>query len=374
MSDCVVSSAELAAGRLGLADIPACIDIVRRSFDFFDGDAEAVRNWFDARIVQNPWQSRLDGIGVGVRDRGKLIAFRAMFAQPWWIEGRSSVIAFAAHTCIETAYRGGGLGSQLISASRDFAALTGSTSAGNITQRVYRKQGFVPIGGTGNDFFRIRVSYVGSLQSRLGRVLGEVLGGAADAQTRGAEHRLGDVRGFHLQHVSTCAEEFDELWMRARSGYISCLERSAHYLNWRVFECPTTPLSLVALRDGEDRLRGFGVWHTLQYSTHVTCAALRDLFVPYDDDEALRASLFLLIRHWRRLGVTWANLELASDRLTPLFASLGYETIASVGNRYHVHSQQTLKPATARGWFRSGLDGDYFDIRPPRHAATRHKA
>ncbi len=375
MSDRLASSVALEVGRLAPADIPDCIDIVRRSFDYFGGDAEAVRNWFDARIVHNPWQSSLDGIGVGARDRGKLVAFRAMFAQPWWIEGQSTVVAFAAHTCIEPAYRGGGLGGQLIAVSRDFAALTGSTSAGNITQRVYRKQGFVGIGGRGNDFFRLRTSYVGSLRSRLGGLLGRVVGSAVDALATGAEAQLGNALGFRLQPVTTCSDAFDDLWASAKPGYASCLERSSRYLNWRVFNQPTHPLSMVELRDGQDRLCGYGIWHVLQYSTHVTCAVLRDLFVAHDDDAALRALMLLLIRHWRRAGVTWANLELASNRLTPLFASLGYEPIPSVGNRYHVHSRQTLKRATIDGWFRSGLDGDYFDTRPPQSQAdTRHEA
>jgi GNAT superfamily N-acetyltransferase len=370
MPDGAVSSSELDVVRLGLADIPDCIDIVRRSFDHFDGDAQAARNWFDARILHNPWQPALDGIGVGARARGKLVAFRAMFAQPWWIEGRSTVIAFAAHTCIEPTYRGGGLGGQLIAASRDFAALTGSTSAGNITQRVYRKQGFVAVGGQGNDFFRLRTSYVGSLQSRLGKVLGRAVGGAADALANGAEHQLGGARGYRLRAVTNCTEEFDEFWLRARSGYASCLDRSARYLNWRVFDQPTYALALAALRDGQDRLRGYGVWHVLRYSPHVTCAVLRDLFVAHADDEALRVLLFLLIRHWRREGVTWANLELASHRLTPLFTSLGYEPIPSIGNRYHVYSRQGLNQTTVDGWFRSGLDGDYFDTRPSQHQVT----
>ena len=142
MPDPVARGTALEIVRLQLSDVPDCIDIARQSFDQFERDADAVRNWLDARIIHNPWQRTLDGIGVGIRDGGKLIAFRAMFAQPWWIEGQPTVIAFAAHTSINPSYRGCGLGSQLIAASRSISELTGSTSAGDITQRIYKKQGF----------------------------------------------------------------------------------------------------------------------------------------------------------------------------------------------------------------------------------------
>lgn len=375
MDDRVTLTADSDVARLQLRDMPDCIDIVSRCFDCFEGDANAARNWFVSRIANNPWQQMLDGIGLGVRHRGVLIAFRAMFAQPWWIEGRTTVMAFGAHTCVEPAYRGYGLGGKLIAASREFASLTGSTSAGNITQGIYRKHGFATVGDAGNDFFRLRASYVGSLQSRLGSALGLALGGAIDTLSIGADRKLGGARGFRLEPVTSCTSEFDELWSRARAGYGSCLERTSRFLNWRLFEFPTHPLALVALRDGHDRLRAYGIWHQVRYSKHVSCAALRDLFVANDDEEARLSFMFLIIRHWRRLGITWVSLEVSTDRLTDLFKSLGYQRIPSIGNRYHVHSRHALSRATLDGWFRSGLDGDYFDTRPSSaEFGTRHEA
>lgn len=365
---------ELEFKRLRLEDLPDCIDLACRSFEHFKDDADAVRHWFDARISNNPWQHALDGIGLGAREGGRLVACRTMFAQPWWINGRSTVIAFAAHTSIEPAYRGHGVGGRLIAASRDFADLTGSTTAGDITQKAYRKQHFVAVGGEGNDFFRTRTSYVGSLQSRLGGPLGLAVGRLVDTLSGGAERRLGGARGFRLQPVSACGDEFDELWARARSGYASCLVRSRQYLNWRVFDFQSHPLELAALRDDSGRLRGYAIWHEESYSKYVSCAVLRDLFVARDDEESLAAAVVLLTAHWRRRGISWASIEVASDSLTPLFASLGYERVPSIGNRYHVYSKQVLNQHILDGWFRSGLDGDYFDTRPRQgHATLRHE-
>ncbi len=349
--------------RLGVEDISECIALAVRSFDHFQNNADAIRHWFEARIMRNPWQASLDGIGVGVRDRGKLVAFRAMFAQPWWIEGRSTVIAFAAHTCIEPAYRGARLGSAMIANSRAFADLTGSASAGNITQKVYSKQGFVAVGGESNDFFRMRVSYVGSMQKRLGEIIGKVVGGAIDAVSKRPGSRLGDARDFRLEECASCSGEFDDLWTRARSSDPSGIERSSVYLNWRLFDQPTLLMSLLALRDSRNNLRGYGIWHELRYSENVSCAVLRDLFVADDDEEARCAFMVHAMSHWRSRGISWASLEVASPRLTHFFESQGYERLPSKGNRYHVYSKRALRAETLGGWFRSGLDGDYFDTR-----------
>jgi GNAT superfamily N-acetyltransferase len=365
MVEAGVDPAALQVSRLRHQDIEACICVACASFDHFEHDADVLRHWFEARVTRNPWQQAIDGIGVGIRHRGRLIAFRAMFAQPWWLEGRETVLAFAAHTSIDPAFRGAGLGSRLIAASRECAEITGSTSAGDITQKVYRKQGFFAIGGEGNDFFRLRVSYVGSMKSRLGAALGQWAGRACDALGTGVEVNLRDDRGFLLESVDRCDPEFDELWLRARAGYPSCLERSSRYLNWRLFDAPTHPLALLALRDVSRRLRAWGVWHELRYSRHVSCAVLRDLFVAVDDDVALDAFLRQAILHWRRCGLAWANLEVASPHMTQRFRAAGYEHVPSIGNRYHVHSRQPLAESTAGQWFRSGLDGDYFDTRMP---------
>lgn len=219
------------------------------------------------------------------------------------------------------------------------------------------------IGGEGNDFFRLRVGYGGSMKSRLGPLIGHWAGQLCDAWRTGAEAGLRDDSGFAIEEVARCGDEFDELWLGARAGYPSCLERSSRYLNWRLFDAPTHPLALLALRDADRRLRAWGVWHEQRYSPQVTCAVLRDLFADIGDEQALDALLRGAIRHWRRRGVTWANLEVASPQLTRRFAALGYERIPSIGNRYHMHLRRPLAPATLAQWFRSGLDGDYFDAR-----------
>lgn len=347
-------------GFIQLADIPDCIRIVVENFDEFQQHPEYVALWFERRIVNNPWQANLPGIGVGVSLDGRAVGFRAMFGQPWWLNGQSTVIAFCANTSVDPQFRGKGLATGLIDHSRQFAAVTGSVTAGNITQKAYKKLGFTEIGGSDNDFFRLRIGYRGSWEKRVGKLLGGWLGGLSDISLRWRDAKLRS-RGFKLQEVLFCDAEFDQFWERARSGYSSCLERSSRYLNWRLFEFPTCPLRLFALRDAAGSLRAYAIWHQQSFSDEVSMAVLRDVFYPMDDEPALLALLGQLFGYWRENGISWGSLEVASPHLTGLFQRLGYEAVPSRGNRYVIYSDPALADSVLQNWYRSGIDGDYFD-------------
>ena len=341
--------------------IPDCIRLAVNNFEDFKDQPTHIEQWFTQRIIHNPWQKNLPGIGVSIKHEGRLIAFRAMFAQPWWLNGQATIIAFCANTSVDQHYRGKGLATQLIDHSSQFAAITGSTTAGFITQKAYKKLGYDEVGGASNDFFRLRVSFQGSLIKRFGKLLGGLLGRALDLSLQLRDSKLQAQPGFYLKETFHCDEQFDQLWEREKHGYRSCLERSSAYLNWRLFDAPTCQLHLSALYDATSTLRGFAIWHVQHFSDSVSLAVLRDVFYPLHDETCLQTLLALLIKQWRDQGISWANLEVASPQLTNLFTKLGYEALLSRGNRYQIHSELPLTSTTINNWYRSGIDGDYFD-------------
>ena len=355
---------ELQVVLLGTQHIPACVALARSSFEELGARADAVAAWFEARIVHNPWQHQLPGIGVGAFDGDTLVACRAMFAQPWWLEGRPTVLGFAAHTSVDIRYRDQRLGTRLIDASRSVTDITGSTSAGTITQRAYGRLGFVAIGGADNGFFRARAGYGGSLQARLGRNAGAAAARLLDLRLAWRYRRLGPTAGLQLAEVRVCGDEFDSLWHRVSAGQVSCLQRDAQYLNWRVFERPTAALQITALRDRQGHLLAWAVWTTVRYSDWVQVAVLRDLGIPADSEALAGPLLRLLIDHWRQRGCTWVSFEVTSPALDRLYRTHGFEHVPSRGNRYHVHGLPAADTPLAENWFRSGLDGDYFDLPP----------
>jgi len=342
------------------ADIPEAVQIAVENFEEFRQHPEYIAQWFERRITHNPWQDSLACIGAGVWMNQRLVGFRAMFVQPWWLNGESMPIAFGSNTCVDQRFRGQGLATQLIERSRILAPINGSVTAGVITQKAFRKCGFVEIGGDSNDFFRLRVGYRGSWEKRAGKTLGRWLGSLSDLSLRLRNWKLRSG-GFQLQEVLRCEAEFDDLWARAKPAYLSCLERSSRYLNWRLFDFPTCALRLFALRDTSGQLRAYAIWHRQDFSDSISMAVLRDVFYSLDDETALQALLYHLFDYWRNDGISWGNLEVASPSLTALFRKLGYEPLASHGNRYQIYSEQPLLDTVLQNWYRSGIDGDYFD-------------
>lgn len=341
-------------------DIGECVRIAVANFDEFRDHPQYISQWFERRIAHNPWQSALPGPGVGVWHGSRLIGFRAMFAQPWWLNGKSTVIAFCANTSIDQQYRGKGLATQLISATKNFSAITGSVTAGDITQKAYRKLDYQPIGGESNDFFRLRIGYRGSWEKRVGKPLGQLLGGVCDLGLLWRDRKLFRSE-FVLEESRHCGAEFDSLWERAKTAYPSCLERSSRYLNWRLFEFPTCPLQLLSLRDSTGTLRAYAIWHRQSFADSVSIAVLRDVFYLPQDESAIRGLLYHVFSYWRKNGISWGSLEVASPRLTALFKELGYEALGSHGNRYQIYSDPALPKNVLTDWYRSGIDGDYFD-------------
>jgi GNAT superfamily N-acetyltransferase len=337
--------------------IPECIQLAVNNFEDFKHQPTHIEQWFTQRIINNPWQKNLPGIGVGIKHNGRLVAFRAIFAQPWWLNGQSTMIAFCANTSVDKQYRGLGLASLLIQHSSQFAAITGSTTAGIITQKAYKKLGYIEVGGISNDFFSLRVSFQGSLIKRFGKLLGSWLGRLLDLSLQVRDTKLRAQPSFYLKECFYCDEQFDQLWERGKHGYHSCLERSSAYLNWRLFDARTCQLHLSALYDSFSRLRGYAIWHVQHFSDSVSMVVLRDVFYPQRDQTCLRTLLALLIEQWRNQGISWANLEVASPQLKALFT----QAQLSQGNRYQIHSAFPLSSGTVDNWFRSGLDGDYFD-------------
>ncbi len=202
------------------------------------------------------------------------------------------------------------------------------------------------------------------MQKRFGMQLGRLFGTVFDSKLllRDFIHKPNEK--FYLSEIKRCDQEFNFLWEKAKFNYSSCLEHSSQYLNWRLFDYPTCRLQLSAIKDFNNTLRAYGIWHLNEFSGGVNMAVLRDVFYDTTDEEAVKGLLYCLINHWRGEGISWVSLEVASPLLTALFKRFGYEHVPSRGNRYQIFSNTPMEPAVLRNWYRSGLDGDYFDLPP----------
>jgi GNAT superfamily N-acetyltransferase len=339
-------------------DLAACGRLVAEVFAI---EPAAVADWLAKRILDNPWQRELEAPGVVALKDGRIVAFRALFAQRWWIEGEERTLAWGANTCMPAALRGAGLGTRMVDAGGACAPITASSSSGLSTQPIYRKLGYVPV-GTDNDVHDLRVSLRPSLAKRIGRVPAALLGGLLDA-LRPLPGRI--PPGWRIEPFTTADARFDTLWRETRTGWPAARVRDAAALNERLVTHATQDLSRVALHDPGGRLRGFAIWHLHHHDAHVCDAVLRDAWTGREDATALEAMLGLLFREWRRAGVARALIEVANPLITPLLVRLGCTHRPSQGVRYQVLARPPLAAATLTGWFRSALDGDYLDLADP---------
>ncbi len=339
-------------------DLAACGQIIAEVFSLAPA---AVADWLTKRLVDNPWQRDLAAPGVvAVRD-GRIVAFRALFAQRWWLEGEEHTLAWAANTCMPESLRGCGLGTRMVDAGGAVGPITASSSSGLVTQPIYQKLGYLPL-GSDNDVHDLRVSFCPSLAKRIGRAPAWVVGSLLDTLRPLPGHI---PPGWRIEAFERADARFDVLWRETRVDWPAARLRDAAALNERLVTLATQALSRVALFDPSDRLRGFAIWHVQQHDAHVSDAVLRDAWTSRHDATALEAMLGLLLRRWRRAGVARALIEVANPLITPLLARLGFIHRPSHGVRYQVLARPPLAEATLAGWFRSGLDGDYMDLADP---------
>ena len=218
--------------------VPESIELVSSVFKI---DARIVADWFQKRMLDNPYQHGVRGFGIAAWADSQLIAEYGVLGQPWWLEGREIIAGFGTNWVVRSEYQGKGLGHELGRRAIACAPIIGATWTGVQTQGMMKKAGYIPL-ASGNDSFRARISFRQSLIKRVGTLVGGAAGSVLDLLLRLREKQWGTFSGFRFELVNRCDGRFDDLWQRARRDYQSCLVRTSAYLNWRVFDAPTCPL------------------------------------------------------------------------------------------------------------------------------------
>ena len=72
-----------------------------------------------------------------------------------------------------------------------------------------------------------------------------------------------------MEVVDRYDARFDHLWTRAAQRFPILGERSAEFLNWRFADAPDARYRALVLIDGEDRLRGYLIYHFDGTKAHV---------------------------------------------------------------------------------------------------------
>jgi hypothetical protein len=154
-----------------------------------------------------------------------------------------------------------------------------------------------------------------------------------------------------LKHDGNCKEEFTKLAHSVGSRYGSCVERSAHYLNWRYLRHPLVPHELLTARRGKD-LMGYVVFsHTGED------ARIVDLF-GFGETGMWTALVAQVVGLLRNRGVVTVSMPaLATNPWTGLLKRWGFRPRESSPLVvYAPRSAEDLSQDSADPWFM--MDGD----------------
>jgi len=110
-----------------------------------------------------------------------------------------------------------------------------------------------------------------------GAVAGPVLGLGLSLITRGPAQ----VKDVEVRPVDAFSDEYDDLWLRARSSFATCVRRDARYLRWKFLACPFRSYRVLeARRNGT--LSGYAVLRD-EGDVSFTRGVIGDLFCDTTD-------------------------------------------------------------------------------------------
>jgi len=162
-----------------------------------------------------------------------------------------------------------------------------------------------------------------------------------------------------VERADRFAEDFDELWARAREQYRFTLVRDSRYLNWRYVEGPTPYRRWVARR--EQQAAGCLVAFVARTEP---IATILDVYTGPRDEEAAAALLHVAVNDMLRAGTqviyTWtpqSGADSAADRLLKRTCRFPHLELHFAMRPAGEHGQQVLPPS---GWQLAAGDFDGF--------------
>jgi GNAT superfamily N-acetyltransferase len=222
---------------------------------FGDGNLERSRKRYLWQYFENP-NTPEDGPVIWMAREGDTLLgqMATMPLQMWW--GDREVTASAGNDYfVRKSAQGRGIGIALSNRwadEVDVALALGLTpSSYPLFRKIFTDVGPVP------SFLKILDSTAVARRkwgSLAGTVAGPILGLGLNLLTRNPVWS-GDV---DVRTVGAFSDEYDDLWIRARASYASCVRRDARYLRWKYLGCPFRDYRVLEARKG-GTLSGYAV-------------------------------------------------------------------------------------------------------------------
>ena len=201
---------------------------------FGDGNLERSRRRYDWQYFENP-NTPEDGPVIWMaREGDQLLGQMATMPFPMWWGDREVRASAGNDYFVRKTAQGRGIGIALSNRwanEVDVALALGLTpSSYPLFKKIFTDVGPVPSFLKILDPTAVARRKLGVAGVVAGPLLG--LGLAVFARSRGGSKEV-DVRP-----VETISDEYDELWLRSRASFTTCVRRDARYLRWKFLGCP----------------------------------------------------------------------------------------------------------------------------------------
>ena len=288
---------------------------------FGDGNLERSRKRYDWQYFDNP-NTPEDGPVIWMaREGDTLLGQMATMPFPMWWGNREVTASAGNDYFVRKSAQGRGIGIALSNRwadEVDVALALGLTpSSYPLFRKIFTDVGPVP------SFLKILDS-TAVARRKLGALAGTVAGPLLGLGLTLLSRTPVGTGAVDVRPVETFSDEYDELWLQARTSYVSCVRRDARYLRWKYLACPFREYRVLEARRAST-LSGYAVVRD-EGVPAFRRGVIADLFCDTSDVDTQDALLAACTEKFAGMGLVRAEAYCFNRRLGAAFRRHGFRS------------------------------------------------
>jgi GNAT superfamily N-acetyltransferase len=288
---------------------------------FGQGNLERSRKRYDWQYFENP-NTPEDGPVIWMAREGEVLLGQ-MATMPFWMWwGDREVRASAGNDYfVRKDAQGRGIGIALSNRwadEVDVALALGLTpSSYPLFKKIFTDVGPVP------SFVRV-LDATAVARKRWGALAGTVAGPLLGLGLSLFGSRRQPTFDVDVAPVSAFTDEYDELWLKARKSYATCVRRDARYLRWKYLACPFRDYRVLEARKAGS-LSGYAIVRE-EGEPHFRRGVIADLFCDTADRASQDALISAALADFSARGLVRAEAYCLNGRLGSALRRHGFRT------------------------------------------------
>ena len=288
---------------------------------FGDGNLERSRKRYDWQYFENP-NTPEDGPVIWMaREGDTLLGQMATMPFPMWWGDREVRASAGNDYFVRKNAQGRGIGIALSNRwaeEVDVALALGLTPSSHpLFRKIFTDVGPVP------SFLKILDS-TAVARRKLGMVAGTLAGPIVGLGLALLSRNPVQGGGVEVRPVQAFGDEYDDLWLRARASYASCVRRDARYLRWKYLACPFRQYRVLEARRA-GTLSGYAVIRE-EGEPNFRRGVIADLFCDTTDSGTQDALISAALADFASLNLVRAEVYCLNRRLAEALGRHGFRS------------------------------------------------